>query len=1026
MSGQLVGRDRELTALAGLLGQVRAGHGRGVVLLGEAGIGKTSLAEVFADHAQERGFSVSWGRCTEAEAPAYWPWRQALRDLPGALGSELERAQGPGSRPELFASLVEGLATQRDEAPAVIVLEDVHWADAPSLALLRFVADALPGLPLLLVLTARDDPLEATRDARELLRALPAHVERLPLGGLGRLAVGALVAEVLGRSPGQELVARIVERSGGNPFFVREVAQLHALRGEESLVMPPGVQQVLERRLGRLSRSCYELLTIAAVAGGEPEPDLLAEIVGEDVDSVMTRLDEAVAAGLVAVDEGGLRFVHALVREVLYGQQPPGRRGQLHRRVAEALEQRLQPMSPGRSALIGQLAGHWRRAAGNDARQVAAERALVAARDAMTRMGYEQAVRFYTWALEGPQEDELSVFVDLGEASILAGELGAGRETLLRAAALARERGRPRELGQAVLLMGTGVGGFEVQLYDEYQVVLLEEALEGLGGEDLALRAALLARLSLATAGLRPVEERVKLARQATELARRAGDARVELAALAAWCDAEAGPDFVDARLERSREMIAAAERSGDPTMMLLARRLTVVALAERGDFGAVDAEVAAYARTAERLRLPLYVWPVPVWKGMRALMAGDITAARRFADEAADLAGRSDSTNAKLMVTTLRYWLYGTTGEVERLLAQLESELMATLLEHPAVDAIFAGFYPVVGRIDDAGRYVERRLAAGLDGMEKDSEYLVSLWLIGAGAMATGHRRGCELVLEALARYPHRWAVDGIAGAVAGPVSLQLGRLALYLRRLDEARVWLDEASRQAEDVGASLIVAEVEEAIAAFETASFGDALPGAGRAGQDRVREGSRQPASGEFRRVGRIWQLRFRGREVTVPDSKGMRDLAVLLARPEQEVHVLDLVEAAGGPPARAAGGGAGERLDARARAAYRQRLANLEEELAEAEGYADLGRVTALREERRFLADELAGALGLGGRRRTVGDPTERARKAVAMRIRTAIRVIEEVHPDLARHLERSVSTGRFCSYRPETAVTWEQ
>lgn len=1020
MSGRLVGRDRELAALATLLDHVRAGRGRGVVLLGEPGIGKTSLVEEFADHARQRGLAVSWGRCTEADAPAYWPWRQALRDLPGGLGSVLEPLTGPGSRSELFARVVQELATAPKGAPAVMVLEDIHWADAPSLALLRFIADALPGLPLLLVLTARDDPLDTTPEASELLRALPAHVERLPIGGLDGAAVGELVAEVLGRRPAEDLVARIAARSGGNPFFVREVAQLQALRGDESLVVPPGVRQVLERRIARLSQPCHELLSIAAVAGEEPEPELLVEIVGEDVDAVMSRLDEAITARLVAVDEPGLRFTHALVREVLYVQQPAPLRSQLHQRVAEALEHRSQPTIPGRAALVGRLAAHWRRASGSQARRLAAERALAAARDAMARMGYEQAVRFYTWALDDPPEDEPTVLLELGEAQILAGELSAGRQTLLRAATTARQLGRPRELGRAVLAMGTGIGGFEVQLHDEGQVVLLEEALAGLGDDEPALRAALLARLSLAIYELRGVEERVELAREATGLARLAGDARAEVAALAAWCDAEAGPDVVDARLDRSREMIAAAERLGEPASVLLARRLRVVALAERGDFGELDGEIAAYARTAERLLLPLYVWPIPVWKGMRALMAGDLAAARRFADEAADLAERSDSTNAELMVFALKTWLFRATGEVDELLTQLE-DVLSSLPDHRTVDAGFAGFYAAAGRLDQARRYVDRRVAAGLEAFEKDSEYLASLWLLGDGALATGHTRGCELILEALSPYPELWAVDGIAGAVAGPVSLQLGRLALYLGRVDEARLWLADARRRAAQVGASLIVAQADEALSALDKTGQGGAPSGAVQAEEAAASTAAR----GVFQREGRLWHLRFRGAEATVPDSKGMRDLAVLLARPDQEVHALDLVEAAGGPPARAAGGHVGERLDAKARAAYRQRLADLQEELAEAEGHADEGRVAMLREERGFLAEELAGALGLGGRPRTLGDRSERARKAVAMRIRTAVTIIGEVHPDLARHLDRSIATGRFCAYRPETPVIWQ-
>jgi hypothetical protein len=179
-----------------------------------------------------------------------------------------------------------------------------------------------------------------------------------------------------------------------------------------------------------------------------------------------------------------------------------------------------------------------------------------------------------------------------------------------------------------------------------------------------------------------------------------------------------------------------------------------------------------------------------------------------------------------------------------------------------------------------------------------------------------------------------------------------------------------------------------------------------------------------AAGRLQRSGQVWLVEWRGRHSTVPDSKGIRDLAVLLAHPGQPVTALELVEAAGGPPAAAAGGSLGPVLDATARNAYKQRLADLEDELNEAEGNADLGQLERLRAERSMLAAELAGALGLGGRARFAGDPAERARKAVTMRIRAAIAAVAEQDDALARHLRNAVRTGRLCSYQPEETVSW--
>jgi hypothetical protein len=138
-----------------------------------------------------------------------------------------------------------------------------------------------------------------------------------------------------------------------------------------------------------------------------------------------------------------------------------------------------------------------------------------------------------------------------------------------------------------------------------------------------------------------------------------------------------------------------------------------------------------------------------------------------------------------------------------------------------------------------------------------------------------------------------------------------------------------------------------------------------------------------------------------------------------------VHALDLLEAAGGPPARAAGGDTGPVLDATARASYRARIVELEDEIATAERHSDAARAERLRTERDVIAAELAAALGLGGRARVGGDRVERARKAVTMRIATALRTIEAAHPALGRHLRVAVTTGRFCAYRPEQPATWK-
>jgi hypothetical protein len=179
----------------------------------------------------------------------------------------------------------------------------------------------------------------------------------------------------------------------------------------------------------------------------------------------------------------------------------------------------------------------------------------------------------------------------------------------------------------------------------------------------------------------------------------------------------------------------------------------------------------------------------------------------------------------------------------------------------------------------------------------------------------------------------------------------------------------------------------------------------------------------PDLARWERTGAGWSVTFRGRTAALPPVKGMADLARLLARPEAELHVLDLVGPGGAAAPRQ--GDAGVVLDDRARAAYQQRLRDLAEQIADAEADGDGEALARATGEREFLVAELTGAFGLGGRPRRVGDPAERARTTVTSRIRDALGRVDLAHPELGRHLRASVRTGTFCSYAPEQPVVWD-
>jgi hypothetical protein len=166
-------------------------------------------------------------------------------------------------------------------------------------------------------------------------------------------------------------------------------------------------------------------------------------------------------------------------------------------------------------------------------------------------------------------------------------------------------------------------------------------------------------------------------------------------------------------------------------------------------------------------------------------------------------------------------------------------------------------------------------------------------------------------------------------------------------------------------------------------------------------------------------GATWAVGYAGKTGRLRDSKGLRDLAVLLSRPQQEVHCLELV---GGSDV---GSEAGPALDQQARRAYESRIRDLQEDIDEARDLGDPVRAERAEAELDALVQQLAGAFGLSGRSRATGSAAERARSAVSWRIRAALRHTAEAHPELARHLQNAVRTGTWCSYRPETAVSWD-
>ncbi len=997
----LAGRVAELRELHGAAVRAAAERRGWVGLVGgEPGIGKTQLAAACAAQLEKEGFGRAWVSCPEDDgAPPFWAWGQVLGQLGADADAALRAAAGEAD-PELarfllFQAVTAGIREAAASRPLLLVLDDLHWADPGSRRLLAAIRGALATVPVVVLCTYRD-----TEPGADELCAEVAPERHLVLAGLAPGELAAAVRMATGSAVPDALLAGLHARTAGNPYFAAEAVRL--LRAEGRLdasaqlpaeLLPPTVRAVLERRLARLPEPATELLRVAALLGDELDPPLLAEVSGE----LLATVAEALAAAEAARVVSGERFAHPLVREVLDAQLGPADRLRWHTAAGTllALRHRAGTAGPARAAqhllAAAELGGE---------PGPAVEFARLAAADAVHRVGYEDAVRLLSAALTcaGPDSDRGALLCALGEAALAAGDPQRARAAYDEATELARKTGRAELLADAALGVAGGQGGFEIDLRDPDRVDVLTEALRAQPDGDSAARAALLGRLSLALAftGASP-RQREQLSTEAVAMARRLSDPAVLGAALAARCDAISGPDHVGERRAAAAEIIELARAGGDRTGEMLGRRLLVVALAEAGEWSAVDAEISAYAWQAGHLAQQRLSWYVPLWRGTRALMRGDLAHASEHAGELEELAERAGSVNARLLGLVQRFARLVSEGRAEELASDFAA-IVGLIPDDPrSAASAQALLNSRRGRLAEARADLDR-VAAGT--VPRDGEWLPKFAQVAVAAVLADHRPAAEMAYQVLAPYAGLCAVEGILAGCWGSVAAHLGLLARYLGQAEDADAHFARAAELDATAGAAL-------AERTREWATSGCRAPGA-----------SAPDSSAVFRLDTEVWTLRYASRTVRLRDSKGLRDLAVLLARPGEQTHVGELAGAAGVP-----GPDLGPVADRRALAAYRDRLRGIDAELDSADAAG--ADAASLSSEREALLAELSAATGLGGRPRVAGSTAERMRKAVTYRIRHAIARVAEAHPELGRHLRASVHTGTWCSYTPEHEVDWQ-
>src|SRR5829696_2881224 len=383
----LVGRDRELRDLRRLLDAAMGGRGQLVLLGGEAGVGKTTIANALCREAAGRGALALVGHCYDlTDTPPYGPWMDAFddyrpeADLPSPPAALARTGAGEiTTRSALFDGARHFVARLCKRRPLVMLLEDLHWADPESLDLLRVVSREASSQPLLVLATFRGDELAPTHPLYRLLPVLERETgaRRLELRRLHPEALHELVAHYrLTKTNSARLVTHLYAEAGGNPFFTQQL--LRAIEEDEVLRplgkrwvlgdlvhtgVPPLLREVIEGRLLRLNEEGQRLLRAAAVIGQEVPFPLWVSVVDYEEEALISVVEDATTARLIEPTEGGagFRFAHALMREALYEGINPLRRRLVHRRLGEIL---AEFPSPDPDA----VAYHFRRA--GDARAV--------------------------------------------------------------------------------------------------------------------------------------------------------------------------------------------------------------------------------------------------------------------------------------------------------------------------------------------------------------------------------------------------------------------------------------------------------------------------------------------------------------------------------------------------------------------------------------------------------------------------------------------------------------------------------
>jgi class 3 adenylate cyclase/ATP/maltotriose-dependent transcriptional regulator MalT len=871
-----VGRQSEMESLQTALDDALAERGGLVMLVGEPGIGKTRIAEELADHAAKRRAEVLWGRCyEESGAPPFWPWVQAIRSYCRDRDGEMLRAEmGAGiadiadivpevrqrlpdvpatarlddpaqARFRLFDSIASFLRNICHRQPVVLIFDDLHWADAPSLRLLQFLAPEVADSRLLLVGTYRDVELSRQHPLSDALGALARlpRFRRLRLSGLSLDDVGRFVAAAAGAPPPQALVDSLHSETEGNPLFLKEIvrflAQVGVLQSELTrsedrpehasgrglgIRIPEGVREVIGKRLNRLSQACNQMLSAASVIGREFALEVVLRLLDDRTeDDILEAIDEAVSAGIIegaAGAPGHYQFTHALIRETLYEELRTARRTSLHRRIGEVLEELhrtdLVPHLP-------QLAHHFCEAAHSSDIDKAIEYATRAGERADALLAYEEAVRFHESALHALELREpidevrrCTLLMMLGEALRRANEFERALDTFQRAARSANAARSPETVARAAL-------GFE-QVYwrmgrrgDMTAVRFLEDALRGVAEDDLAFRARMVGALGRALLHSGNPEQATTCVEKAITMSRRLGEPAVLAANINILLEFPWNPEATEERLAYATEMLRLAEQVDNAELLHLAHARRAVCFFELGDIAAVDAEIQEKRRIAETLfRQPVNLYVIAGFGVTRALLRGQLAEAERLIAKVLEFGERAQTDfhgTVGIQMFTLRRE-QGRLRELGPAVTRFVQQHAAGSTWRPGLAVIFTE----LGREQAARAEFEQLAANDFSGIARDGLWSTCIAYLAEVCAYLGDALRANTLYRLLLPYADRNIVVADGVACFGSASRYLGMLGTIMARWEDAERHFEHAMAMNARMGARPWLAHTQHDYAAM----------------------------------------------------------------------------------------------------------------------------------------------------------------------------------------------------------------